>query len=259
MSQTQLGACALPFGITKNEMRNKSTRRGSSWGTTGGSTTITAFQTAVPTVVSNAGSTAASIAIANTSRLTRAARVGAITTSSAGTFAEFYGPLEHFIGNAGADGGIQFQAIINVTDAAIVLGSRSLVGVTGTASALTNVETTTLVNTIGFVQLAASGNWQFQVGGTGTATIVDTGLTVDNTSLLDMQFSIEPGANVVYWTIYNMTTDVYYSGYVSTANFPNVNFPAATALMAKKIFRTNNATAAVQGISWSILAADVLL
>ena len=259
MSQTNTGACSLPLGISRLDQVNKSLRRRSAWITTGGSTTVTADRTAVPTVVSNGGSTATSVAIAATTRLTRAARVSAVTTGSAGTFAEFYGALEHYIGYAGLDGGFQFQFIGNVTDAAIVTGSRSLVGLTGTASALTNVEPTTLTNTIAFVQLAASGNWQFQVGGTGTATTVDTGLAVDATSLLDMQFSMEPGANTVYWSIYNLTLDTYYSGFVNTTNYANVNFPAANTLMAKKVFRTNNATAAVQGIAWNTVSCDNLL
>lgn len=227
---------------TISELPNRSAFRLGSWIPRGNSTTIDTIGMLPPTAVG----TATARNWANTSLLTRMKRLGYVSASgSTGQLTEAYAAGLQFCGGASTDGGIIFQTIFTITDGATVSGARSVFGMVGTASALTNAEPTALTNVIAVAQVAADTNMRLIWNdGSGTASSLDLGsnfpMTAGNT--YEFGFVWQPGASTVQWAVYKVNGDTagadvnsyFVSGELSS------DLPALTQGLAPHAFRTNN-------------------
>jgi hypothetical protein len=238
-----------PFTNTLNgtipELVNASALKRGSWVPQGNAVTIDTQGMLAPTAVG----TATARNWANTSLLTRTKRVGYVSGATAGNMTEAYAAGLQFAGGNSRDGGVIFQAIIAITDAATVAGARSFFGLAGTASALTNAEPTALTNCIGFAQIAADTNMRvIWNDGSGTASSIDLGANFPMTAGNMYEFGIiwQPGASTVEWSVYKITGDtdgVAENTYFQTGVITNGDLPALTQGLAPHLWRTNNATA----------------
>jgi hypothetical protein len=243
MSNTQ-----TPFtnrlNLTIQDLPNQSAYRLGSWIPRGNSTTIDAIGMLPPTAVG----TATARNWANTSTLTRTKRLGYVSASgSTGQLTEAYAAGLQFCGGAATDGGIIFQTIFAITDGATVSGARSVFGMVGTASALTNAEPTALTNVIAVAQVAADTNMRLIWNdGSGTASSIDLGTNFPMTAgnMYEFGFVWQPGASTVQWSVYKINGDV--AGAAENTFFQagelTSDLPALTQGLAAHAFRTNNAT-----------------
>jgi hypothetical protein len=239
---------------TIQNLANRSAYRIGTWIPRGNSTTLDTIGMLPPTVVG----TATARNWANTSTLTRSKRLGYVSGANAGDITEAYGAGLQFCGGASTDGGIIFQTIFAITDAATVAGARSVFGLVGTASALTNAEPTALTNVIAVAQIAADTNMRLIWNdGSGTASSIDLGtnfpMTVGNQ--YEFGFVWQPGATTVQWSVYKITGDV--AGAAENTFFQSgeltSDLPALTQGLAAHAFRTNNATALATAFDLSVL------
>ena len=239
---------------TIQELANRSAFRLGSWIPRGNSTTIDAIGMLPPTAVG----TATARNWANTSTLTRSKRLGYVSGTTAGDMTEAYAAGLQFCGGSSTDGGVIFQCIFAITDAATVAGARSVFGMVGTASALTNAEPTALTNVIAVAQVAADTNMRLIWNdGSGTASSLDLGSNFPMTAGNQYEFGFvwQPGSTTVQWSVYKVNGDVagadansyFISGELSS------DLPATNQGLAAHAWRTNNATALATAFDLSVL------
>lgn len=228
----------------------------------GNSTTIDAYGMFLASVVG----TATARNVANTNALTILNRVLIAGGSTAGNMAEVFGAAQFYGGSARTasapeNGGFKFSMLVAITDPATVAGARSFFGLTDSASALTNVEVTTLTNILGFAQVAADTNMRVVFNdGSGTASSIDLGTSfpMTNGNLYELGLVWEPGDTKVRWSVYRVLGDVagadvatyYREGELTT------DIPALTTLLCPHAWRTNNATALATGFDLAHLIID---
>jgi hypothetical protein len=175
-------------------------------------------------------------------------RLGYVSGANAGDMTEAYAAGLQFCGGASTDGGIVFQTIFAITDGATVAGARSVFGMVGTASALSNAEPTALTNVIAVAQIAADTNMRLIWNdGSGTASSIDLGSNFPMTAgnIYEFGFVWQPGTSTVQWSVYKVNGDV--AGAAESAYFISgelsSDLPALTQGLAAHAWRTNNATA----------------
>jgi hypothetical protein len=225
-------------------------RNSVAWGQAiGGSTTAIA---PIGAVALSAQGTATARNPATTSRLTRAKRLGYVSAGTAGATAGLYNGVaasqNHYTVGGVAGGG--FMAIFRfaVSDAALVAGAHSMIGLRSIVTqpvAATNPNT--LVNMIALCQTNGSTNWMICYGGSAAQTPVDTGMAVNNTDLLEFTIYARPDVNnKVTWRLENISTGVVVSGELTGT--AGTALPANTTFLGPLIWRSNNATATAVGI-----------
>lgn len=255
-------AIGADLGQTNPILANSSILKRGMYIARGNATTIDASGMFLASVVG----TATARNVANTSALTLLNRVGLVSGTSAGDMTEVFGAAQFYGGvaksaSAPENGGFKFSALIAITDAATVAGARSVFGMVGTGSALTNAEPTALTNVLAFAQVAADTNMRFIYNdGSGTASSIDLGANfpMTNGNLYEFGIVWEPGDTKVRWSVYRVLGDVagadvasyYREGEVTT------DIPALTTLLAPHAWRTNNATALASAFDLSHLVID---
>ncbi len=188
--------------------------------------------------------------VASTSRLTRAKRLGYVSSAVAGNV----GGLHNVAGNTqftvgGAAGG-GFLAVFRfaVSDASLVAGAHAIIGfrnATAAPTAATNPNT--LTNIIALAQTNGSTNWQIVFGGSAAQTAVDTGMAVNITDLLEFTLYARPDVNnKVTWRLENISTGTVASGELTGT--AGTALPANTTFLGPLMWRSNNATASAVGI-----------
>lgn len=220
------------------------------WNPQGNSTTIPAvFGLTAP---STAG-TATARNVATTNIATRMKRLGYITTATAGQLASHYiNVAQHTTGTGAGLGGFHFVTRFVVSDAATVTGARHFCGMSSTVAAPTNVEPSTLTNSIGMAQLSTDATqWYLVYGGSVAQTPIalGTGLgapTLTTTAWEIVLFSSPNDNSIIYYQVSNLGTGVSVSGTLSGTVGTVV--PASTTLLTYRQFRTNNATNAAIGV-----------
>lgn len=201
--------------------------------------------------------------LASTSRFTRMRRVGYVSAATAAALVSLRnGSAQFSTGNGGAgnaaDGGFFFSVRFAVTDAAAVAGARMFVGVSATTAAPTNVEPSTLVNSIGVGQLSTDATQlRLFYGGSAaqTAIALGTGFPaipatagINNGIPYDFMIWCAPGQNgVVNWQLDRLDTGTSTGGTITPATV-GTQTPSSATMLNTLIFRTNNATAAAVGI-----------
>jgi len=225
------------------------------WNPPGNATTAPGvFGFGTLTIVSNAGTTFTARNVAATNVLTRMKRVAVVSTATAGTLGSLRDPAAQYtVGTGSGLGGFHFVARFATSDAATVAGARAFVGMSSATTAPTNVEPSTLTNSIGVAQLSTDATqWYLVYGGSAaqTAIALGTGLGAPTltTTAFELALFCAPSANgVVHYEVLNIGTGVTVVGTI-TPGTPGVQTPANTTLLAPRFWRTNNATGAVIGL-----------
>ena len=210
----------------------------------GAATTITSWGAAAP----SATGTATARNSATTNAFTWMRRVGYVSAATAGSTAGLRSTVLQFgTGNGARLGGFHFVIRFGISDAAIVAGARTMVGLTATTTAFTNAEPSTFLNLIGMGHDSTDTNFQIMFNdGAGAATKIDLGAnfskSVTNTNMYELALYCAPNGTTVYYQAINLTSDTSTSGTITT------NIPLNTQLLTWQLWRSNNATAAAVGI-----------
>jgi hypothetical protein len=191
--------------------------------------------------------TANTVATATTSMFTRAQRFTVASTSTAGTFANYYQATGSYtLGSATtpAYGGFYFVIRFGINDT--VAAPRTFIGMSSTTAAPTNVEPSTLTNSIGVGQGAADTNLKIYYGGSAAQTPIDLGANFPtNTSATDWYeltlFAPPTSNNTVYYQVIRLNTGDKTSG--TLTGTAGTVLPSNTTYLAIRNWRTNNATA----------------
>jgi len=197
--------------------------------------------------VTFSGGTSA-VTTATTSMFTRAQRFALTSTASAGTFGNYYqATASYTLGSATtpAYGGFYYVIKFGISDT--VTAPRTFIGLSSNVSAPTNVEPSTLTNSIGVGQGAADTNLKLYYGGSAAQTPIDLGANfpanTSNTDWYELTLFAPPTSNnTVYYQVKRLNTGNVTSGTLSGT--AGTVLPDNTTYLAIRNWRTNNATAA---------------
>lgn len=186
--------------------------------------------------------------VATTNLFTSMRRLGYVSVGTAGASAGArLGVLQFWRGNGLPLGGFHLIVRFGVSDAAIVANSRMFVGMQASASAIGNVEPTSLANIVGVGCNAGQTNlYIMHNDGSGTATVIDLGANFPSQTLSTdvyelVLFGAPNGANIGYY-VERLNTGDFASGVLTT------DLPVNTTLLAPQLWRNNGATALAVGI-----------
>lgn len=225
------------------------------WNPAGNSTTVPAIVgMGALTVQSNGGTTYTARNVATTNILTRMKRIAVITTNTAGSLASVRNPAAQYtVGDGAGLGGFTFIARFATSDANTVSGARAFMGFTSATNAPTNVQPSTLTNCVGLAQLSTDATqWYLVYGGSAAQTPIALGTalgapTLNNTAFDLALFSPHSANGVIHYEVQNLGTGVKVSGTL-TPTTVGVQTPAATTLLAERLWRTNNAQDLTAGL-----------
>jgi hypothetical protein len=185
-------------------------------------------------------------------------RLGYVSAAAAGSLSGARIAVANIgMGAAGSPalGGFKLLIVFGCSDASVVAGARQFVGVSSSTVAPTNVEPSTLTNSIGVGHGAADSNLKLYYGGSAAQTPIDLGANFPaNTLSVDAYaLTLECAAGVnnqVNWSIERLNTGVIASGTLNAAT-PGVQLPAGTTwLTPLQGWRSNNATALPVGLDF---------
>lgn len=156
-----------------------------------------------------------------------------------------HGLLQFWRGNAAGLGGFFYLARFGI--AQFQTNLRAFVGLYGTATAIGNVNPSTLLNMVGLAVDSGQTTWRIMRNdGSGTATAIDLGANFPaNTSGADMYelaLWCAPNAGTINYRVERLNTAFIAEGVLST------DLPVNTALLAPQIWVNNGATAAAVAI-----------
>ncbi len=224
------------------------------WNPPGNSTTAPGINgMAAFTVVSNGGTTLVAKNVATTNLFTRMKRAGVVSTATAGTLGSVRVAAAQFtLGDGAGLGGFTYIVRFGTSDAATVAGARQFVGMRNSTAAPTNVEPSTLTNTIGVGHGAADTNLKIYYGGSAAQTPIDLGSNFPaNTLSTDMYelilFASPATTTAVGYRVTRLNTGHVAEGTLSAAT-AGTQLPSPTTLLAPQAWRTNNATALAVGL-----------
>lgn len=237
MMLAQIGPSGLDTALQANLGGNKVAM----WMPPGGSTTVPGvFGMAALT----ATGTATSRTVATTNLLTRMTRLGYVSAGTAAALAGAREAVAKYTTGAGSGlGGFFVRYRFAPSDAATVAGARMFVGLSPTTGAPTNVEPSTLVNSIGVAQLSTSANLHVYGAGATAGTPVDLGASFPaggNVAAYELTM-FSPAAGGCQWQVTRLDTGDVASGTFAAA-------PLGTVLLCHQLWRTNNATALAVGL-----------
>ncbi|BDU76289.1 hypothetical protein [Mesoterricola sediminis] len=223
------------------------------WGTAiGNATTVIAWTGIVaPTYLG----TATARNWASTNLVTRTRRIAYVSSSTAGSLAGAYWTVAQFsLGVPGTPNVGGFLCVIRfaVSDAAAVSGARMFVGMSSSTSAATNVEPSTLTNSVGVAAISTSSNLQIVYGGSAAQTAIDLGSNFPANSLsadlYELALYANPGANnTVGYKVTRLNTGHVAEGTLTAAT-PGTQLPANATALCMRAWRCNNATALAVGL-----------
>ena len=195
--------------------------------------------------------TAAARNVATTNAMTLLKRLGRDSAATAGSFSGHYSTAQQIkLGDDSGLGGFLFTIIFGCSDAATVSGARQFVGMSNNIGAPTNVEPSTLTNSVGVGHGASDTNLQIYFAGTVTQTPIDLGANfpVNTLSADAYLFALYSPINPTAagykagWYIKRLGTTYSANGTLNGTSgtvLPNT----ATIMCAPRAWRCNNATA----------------
>ena len=195
--------------------------------------------------------TAVTRTVATTNLFTRMRRVGFTTTATAGTLAGARVAAAQITTGGATASGFYKQIRFGISDTVLVAGARMFVGISATTSAPTNVEPSTLTNSIGIGHGAANTNLFLYYGGSTAQTPINLGVNFPtntiNTDVYELILFTSPISSDVSYRVSRLNTSDVASGVL--ANGGGVSLPSTTTLLTYlQAWRSNNATAAVAGL-----------
>ena len=236
-----LDSCIQPF-MARNKIGY--------WTPQGNATTVPGiFGLAAPAIAG----TATARNVATTNIVTRMKRLAYVSANGTGSLASHYITVGQFSTGTGAGlGGFTFITRFAVSDAATVSGARHFCGVSSTIAAPTNVDPSTLTNSIGIAQIAGDATqWYIVYGGSAAQTPIALGIGLGaptlTTTAWELALFSSPNENsIVYYQVTNLGTGTIVTGTLS--GIVGTAVPASTTLLAYRQYRTNNATGLAVGI-----------
>ena len=193
--------------------------------------------------------------VATTNIFTRMRRLGYLSVSNAGSIASTrVGVAQITLGATVGSvvvGGFRKVIRFGVSDVATVVGARQFVGISSSTVAPTNVEPSTLLNSIGVGHGAGDSTLFIYYGGSAAQTPISLGANFPANTLsadvYELALFCAPGAITVGWQVTRLTTGDTASGTLSGAL--GTVLPAQTTLLSYSWnYRTNNATALAVGL-----------
>jgi hypothetical protein len=188
--------------------------------------------------------------MAATSVLTSARKVGIVSAATAAAITGWRttSSFAAFSSTAKVGGG-QVICRFAISDAALVTGARTFIGINyASSNYAAGTEVDTLLNQVGFAQLTGAANpgnlYILSNDGTGTATKTDTGYAINTTDLLEATFQWLPGSSsLVGYRLDNLT-----SGSIIVEGTLTTDLPVNNTLLHFHMWRTNGSTAAAVGL-----------
>lgn len=224
----------------------------SRWNAPGGGTTVPGVD---GMLALSTGGTATSRSVATTNALTRAKRIGYVSSTRAGNYGGVYQSVAQFTLGNGTIGGFFMSFRGGVSDATMQKAARTFIGMSSATAAPTNVDPATLTNSFGFGHTASDKNWFFYYGGSTAQTRVSLGTNfpINNKDFYDFTLWSPPNENmVVYYYVERVTTTAQYFTYgFVNSNGSSVYLPSNTTLLAFRAWRNNNTAAASVGLDIS--------
>jgi hypothetical protein len=192
--------------------------------------------------------------VATTNLFTRLRRLGYVSAATAAALAGARVAVAQITtGDGNGLGGFHKVIRWGISDAALVATARSFVGVSANTGVPTNVEPSTLVNSIGMGHGASDTNMRLYFGGSVAQPSIDLGANfpsnTTNVDVYELVLYASPKDNSkLFWQVTRVNTGHTISGTINNSN-PGVTLPAFTTLLTYcQVWRSNNATAAAVGI-----------
>lgn len=181
---------------------------------------------------------------------TRMRRLGYVSAAGAGSLASVRVAVAQVTLGDGTLGGFHKVIRFGTSDASTVAGARMFMGVNSSTSAPTNVEPSTLTNSIGVGHGAADTNLKVFHGGSAAQTPIDLGANFPANTLSTDVYDLVIFAPLTGGVQYEVTR--LNTGHVATGTIPGtsgVAYPLPTTLLTYNWgYRTNNATALAVGL-----------
>ena len=198
-------------------------------------------------VAGNIQGTATASTLATTSFFTRAPRVTYVSAGTAGSFSSWYqgiGTVTLGVSGTPNFGGFYYVTRFGIADT--VAATRTFIGLSSIGTTPTNVEPSTLINSIGVGQGAANTNLFVYYGGSAAQTPIDLGANfptgTSNTDWYELTLFAPPSStNTVYYQVLRLNTGNVASG--TLTGTAGTVLPANTTFLGPRNWRTNNATA----------------
>ena len=206
------------------------------------------------------GFTATARNVATTRMFTRMRRLGYVTVATAGTVGIARVAVAQI--TMGADdptagmpiGGFLKIIRFGISDAALIADARMFIGISNATGTQTNVEPSTLTNSIGVGHGAADTNLKLYWGGSAAQTPIDLGanfpVNTQNVDVYELALFAAPGAannGAVGVQVTRLTTGDTFA--TSLAGTPGTQLPASNTLLSySRNWRSNNASAIAAGI-----------
>jgi hypothetical protein len=245
MMLKQIGPSGLPTPLQPLLARN----RVCYWNPPGNNTTLPGvFGYTAPTVTGSA--TTRNVAAAN--YFSRMRRLGYVSAATAGSLTyQFVSVPQITVGDGAGNGGFYKVCRFGISDAAAVSGARMFVGVSSNIVAPTNVEPSTLTNSIGIGHGAADTSFSIFYGGSAAQTPINLGSNFPCNTLSTDAYELALFAptnvnNTVYYEVTRLNTGNVATG--TLTGTAGTALPLSTTLLAyQRIYRTNNLTAKAVG------------
>jgi hypothetical protein len=193
--------------------------------------------------------------VATTNLATRMRRLGYSSSATAGSFAGVRTGAAQFTAGSGVvRSGSGFTLIERWVEStpAIVAGQRAFAGVSSSTSAPTNVEPSTLTNSIGIGQLSTDATqWYWIQGGSAAQAAIPVGTSIGvpgSASNTVWELAIHCPtltANTYYLQLTNVSTGVTES---ITMSGTSAQVPQSSTLLAFRHWACNNTTALSVGV-----------
>lgn len=224
----------------------------SRWNPPGNGTTVPGVD-GMAALTSVGTATARTVAITN--MLTRAKRLGYVSSTTAGSLCGHYSTAAQVTtGDGSNSGGFFYSCRFGISDAAPQTAARMFVGLSSSVAAPTNVDPATLTNCIGIGHKASDGNLAIYYGGSAAQPRIDLGANFSTTNIGQIyDFTLWSPPNeygVVYYSVERMSpgTSIVASGTLAPVPPTGAETPTFATLLAHRAWRTNNTAAAAVGI-----------
>ena len=233
-----------PSGLETSIQPNLGGNKVAFWNPVGGTNTVPAVF-GMNTLI--ALGTATSRSNLATNFVTRMSRLGYVSAATVAGLSGIRESLAKYTTGAGSGmGGFFFRTRFCVSDGATVAGARMFIGLSANTAAPTNVEPSTLINSIGVTKLSTSNNLQIVCGGAVAGTPIDLGIDFPaHTSSIDayeLSLFAASSDTTISYQVTRLNTGHIATGTITT------NIPVSNIMMCMQIWRCNNATASAVGI-----------
>ena len=192
--------------------------------------------------------------VASTNVLTMMKRMGYVSAASTNSVCGHYVNVAQFsLGNGSTIGGFTLIVRFGVSDVTVIGQARTFVGMSSSTTASTNVEPSTLTNSIGLAKLSTdTTQWYIVYGGTVAQTPIPLGTALGspNTNTVAWELALFApinSNNVIHYQVTNLTTNAVVDGTITATN-SGVQLPSATTLMNYRAVRSNNTSGSALGL-----------